>query len=108
MILSVQSTSKSPAARLRGRRLRAREYSVRTELAHTMSKLHSQAYGRGRQRLVGPRVWHFFEEVKTAEQPVQWQVGRVAYQHAGGKKNYRKVFFLTEVENNPLKIPFRG
>ena len=37
-----------PAARSRGRRLRAREYSVHTGLAHTMSKLpskRSSSYG---------------------------------------------------------------
>ena len=42
MISSVRSTSRSPAARSRGRRLRAREYSVHTGLAHTMSKLPSE------------------------------------------------------------------
>ena len=42
MISSVRSTSWSPAARSRGSRLRAREYSVHTGLAHTMSKLPSE------------------------------------------------------------------
>ena len=42
MISSVRSTSRSPTAKSRGRRLRAREYSVHTGLAHTMSKLPSE------------------------------------------------------------------